>query len=979
MNADPFDEEAIFQVARRIASPSARTAYLGQACGADAALRRRVERLLRVCEEEASFLDVPACAATTDRAAAAEAPAERIGPYRLMETIGEGGMGVVYVARQVEPVRRDVALKLIKPGMDSRAVVARFEAERQALALMDHPNIARVLDAGTTEQGRPYFVMELVRGIPITEYCDREQLSVPERLELFVLACRAVQHAHQKGVIHRDLKPSNILVTLHDGVPVPKVIDFGIAKAVGQSLTEKTIYTGFLQLVGTPLYMSPEQADLSGLDVDTRSDIYSLGVLLYELLTGTTPFDPATLRAAALDEMRRIIREEEPARPSTRLSSLGASLSTASARRKADPRRLVASLRGELDWVVMKALEKDRRRRFETANDLAADVMRYLNDQPVEACPPSPLYRFSKFARRNRPTLVAGLLVVLALLIGAGVSAWQAVRATRAERRAEARSQLARKAVDRMYTQVAEKWLSQQAKLTGLQREFLEEALAFYRQFADEQGEDLPAQLEALRARKRVAMIEEALGHDDRAEATYRAMTRELEALSARHPDDPSCGEELAWTLAQLAVVHSRHNRHRDAEDLERRSIRICETLVARAPGNRDYRYRLAVTLHNLGVTCADVGRNTEAEAAFVRAREMLTRLHEEAPDDGEVTAKLALTEDSVGRAWDRSGRHADAEAALRRSVGLYEQLLAVDRGNPGYRSGLAIGLINLNTVSSDRQQINDRDIRIIEILAKLAEEFPDRPRYRELLSISRSNHAITLKELGKLNEAKRVGGEAIATAERLAAEFPSIPDYRAMVADALDLMAVCQYEAGEVERGKQSARRAHEVWLPLMTAFPDRVDYRRKFAEFLTNEAQRRLIAADASRREPAEAVHLARRACEVNPGQELGWKWLGLAEYAAGNWDAAIRAEEKNIAIRAGDGWAFLYLVLASAHWRRGDPEKAREWYAKAASRIAAGGSLADTPPWLVDEASSLLGEAKIVEPRRPAPPGGPPKPAP
>ena len=322
-------------------------------------------------------------------------------------------MGVVYVAEQTQPVRRKVALKIIKPGMDTKQVIARFEAERQALAMMDHPNIAKVLDAGATESGRPYFVMELVRGIPITDYCDREQLSIPERLELFVLVCRAVQHAHQKGIIHRDLKPSNILVTVIDGAAVPKVIDFGVAKATGAALTERTLYTGFHQFVGTPLYMSPEQADLSGMDMDTRSDIYSLGVLLYELLTGTTPFDQETFRTAAFDEMRRIIREEEPPKPSTRLSSLGATRTTVSANRKADARHLDRTVRGELDWIVMKALEKDRRRRYETANDFAADVMRYLTDQPVEACPPSAWYPLGKFARRNRVALTTTGLVVL--------------------------------------------------------------------------------------------------------------------------------------------------------------------------------------------------------------------------------------------------------------------------------------------------------------------------------------------------------------------------------------------------------------------------------------------------------------------------------------------------------------------------------------------------------------------------------------
>jgi serine/threonine protein kinase/tetratricopeptide (TPR) repeat protein len=427
---------AIFNEALERESPSDRAAYLDHACAGDPALRARVEALLSVHHRAGEFLESPAMVPTAE--AALRGPDEgvgtSIGPYKLMEQIGEGGMGFVYVAEQHQPVRRKVALKIIKPGMDSKQVVARFEAERQALAMMDHPNIAQVHDGGTTPSGRPYFVMELVRGIPITEYCDREKLSISERLELFVLVCRAVQHAHQKGIIHRDLKPSNILVTVIDGAAVPKVIDFGVAKATGAALTDRTVYTAFQQFIGTPLYMSPEQADLAGMDVDTRSDIYSLGVLLYELLTGTTPFDQETFRTAALDEMRRIIREQEPPRPSTRLSTLGAAATTVSANRKADARRLDRTIRGELDWVVMKALEKDRRRRYETAGEFAADVMRYLTDQPVEACPPSTVYRLGKFARRNRVVLTAALLVAVSLIGGAAASLWQAMEARKARR-----------------------------------------------------------------------------------------------------------------------------------------------------------------------------------------------------------------------------------------------------------------------------------------------------------------------------------------------------------------------------------------------------------------------------------------------------------------------------------------------------------------------------------------------------------------
>ncbi len=359
----------------------------------------------------------------------------QIGPYKLLQQIGEGGMGVVYMAEQHEPVRRKVALKIIKPGMDTRQVIARFEAERQALSLMDHPNIARVLDAGTTDVGRPYFVMELVKGQPITEYCDEHHLSPRQRLEMLLPVCQAIQHAHQKGIIHRDIKPSNVLVAEYDQQAVPKVIDFGVAKATSQPLTERTMFTDFGQVVGTLEYMSPEQAKVNQLDIDTRSDIYSLGVLLYELLTGTTPFDKQRLRSAAWDEMLRIIREEEPPKPSTRLSTID-TLPSVAANRQTEPGKLSGILRGELDWIVMKALDKDRNRRYETANGLAMDLLRYLHDEPVVACPPSTTYRFRKFARRNRAVLLTGAMLAGTLLLGTTISIWQAIRATTAEREA---------------------------------------------------------------------------------------------------------------------------------------------------------------------------------------------------------------------------------------------------------------------------------------------------------------------------------------------------------------------------------------------------------------------------------------------------------------------------------------------------------------------------------------------------------------
>jgi serine/threonine protein kinase/WD40 repeat protein len=429
-------ESAIFRAAANM-PPSQRAAFLDDACAGDPAARNEIESLLKAHDDSCSFLQRPKdpnAQPTDDYSSIIERPGATVGPYRLMEQIGEGGFGLVFVAEQTAPVRRKVALKIIKPGMDTREIIARFEAERQALALMDHPHIAKVFDAGATPTGRPYFVMELVKGIPITEYSDQQRLSARDRLELFLSVCQAVQHAHAKGIIHRDLKPSNILVAPHDGIPVVKVIDFGVAKAIGQQLTEKTIYTRFSQMIGTPLYMSPEQAEINALDIDIRADIYSLGVLLYELLTGTTPFERTRFATAAYDEIRRIIKEEEPPKPSTRLSSLGNTLSKVSLERRCEPTRLTALVKGDLDWIVMKALEKDRSRRYETANSFAADIKRFLAEEPIEARPPSAVYRLQKLARRNKTALGTASLLALTLLVGSIVSIWQAIRARKAER-----------------------------------------------------------------------------------------------------------------------------------------------------------------------------------------------------------------------------------------------------------------------------------------------------------------------------------------------------------------------------------------------------------------------------------------------------------------------------------------------------------------------------------------------------------------
>ncbi|NLS93085.1 MAG: serine/threonine protein kinase, partial [Planctomycetaceae bacterium] len=403
MASRQLDEEAIFHIARKIDDTETRVAYLDQICADDQDLRNRVEELLGVHEQESEFLKSSAGPGPTkDHSPTSERPGQQIGRYKLLDRLGEGGMGTVFMAEQLRPVKRRVAVKVIKQGMDTRQFIARFEAERQALALMDHPNIARVLDAGCTDTGRPYFVMELVKGVPITQFCDENRLTARQRIELFISVCHAVQHAHQKGIIHRDLKPSNVLVALYDDKPVPKVIDFGVAKATNQQLTERTLFTQVGQIVGTWEYMSPEQAVLNQLDVDTRTDIYSLGVILYELLTGVTPLEPARLRKAAIEETLRLIREEEPPRPSNRISSLGETATATAAYRGTDARSLARIIRGDMDWIVMKALEKDRSRRYETANAMAADLNRYLQGEAIEARPPSTAYRLRKAASRHR-------------------------------------------------------------------------------------------------------------------------------------------------------------------------------------------------------------------------------------------------------------------------------------------------------------------------------------------------------------------------------------------------------------------------------------------------------------------------------------------------------------------------------------------------------------------------------------------------
>ncbi len=614
------DAEAIFNEAIKIESDAERATFIKAACADDTTLLARVEALLKAPLEHKSSRKLPPVSVdgTLDAPPLTEGPGMRIGRYKLLQLIGEGGFGVVYMAEQEEPIRRKVALKIIKLGMDTKQVVARFEAERQALAMMDHPNIAKVLDAGATDTGRPYFVMELVKGIPITEYCDKNNLDTRRRLGLFIDVCKAVQHAHQKGIIHRDIKPSNVMITLHDGKPVPKIIDFGIAKATQQRLTEKTLFTEYRQFIGTPEYMSPEQAEMSGLDIDTRTDIYSLGVLLYELLTGTKPFEADKLRSAAYDEIRRIIREDEPPKPSTRLNTLGDALTDIAKHRDVQPGELYKIVRGELDWVVMKTLEKDRTRRYETANELAMDIERHLGDEPVSAGPPTMRYRLTKFVRRHRAGVAGAATVAAAIVVGFVVSTAMYFRAEQALRReAVARTEAER-----------------QASISQTVNDFL--------------NKDLLASVSPARAKGRIVTVMDILDNA-------------AEKLEGKFKDTPSIEASIRDTLGATYLSLGKYKA------AEPHLVRVLQ--LRRGQFGAEHPNTLK-SMAMLGELYCGQARYNEAEPLFVKVLETRRRVL------GEEHRDTLASMSSLGWLYYRQGRYGEAEPLLVKTLETQRRVL---------------------------------------------------------------------------------------------------------------------------------------------------------------------------------------------------------------------------------------------------------------------------------------------------------------
>jgi tetratricopeptide (TPR) repeat protein len=886
-----MSEETLFHEALA-KPPDERAAFLDAACAGQPQLRAAVEALLAAHEASGHPLDRPAPAPPALTGAytpepeqgptvtyvppGAEPGAVIAGRYKLLEQIGEGGMGTVWVAEQTQPVRRKVALKLIKAGMDSKTLLSRFEAERQALALMDHPNIAKVLDGGTTAAGRPFFVMEYVKGVPLTQYCDDACLTIAERLEPFVPVCQAVQHAHQKGIIHRDLKPSNVLVCLYDGQPVPKVIDFGLAKAMHQPLTEHTLYTAHGVLMGTPLYMSPEQAEFNNLDVDTRTDIYALGVILYELLTGTTPLEKKRFKEAAWQEMLRLIKEEEPPRPSARLSGSG-SLPSVAAQRKSEPVKLTRLVKGELDWIVMKCLEKDRARRYETANSLARELQRYLADEVVEARPPSAGYRLRKLLRRNKGRVAAVAAMILAMTVGIGAVVAVQARANQnlaaANRQLEEandherqRFALALEAVGLFHGEVSKDLLLKEKQFEGLRTKLLRAAASFYEKLEGllQDQDDSASRATLGRAYHELGGVNNSIGNKQAALAVYRKALAVRRGLAARPDASPEPVLDVARTLLEVgSVLDSMGERDEErasfeearsvAELVEKRfgpsdssrlgqasasswigsllgqESRLEEAFVAfeRAqvlqqalvdahPSNRTYQRELASTHDDIATGLCGTGKLAEGMAEHQKALALLLAVTKADATDLEGQAALALSYANFGVKYLRAARLVEARDSLEAALAIYQRLLEANPSVSKFQNHCAF--FSLSTAEVLRKM--DRPAEARAVLERARGLFEQLVKANPNVAVYQAGPAWYYQEvakldhaIGRLDEARTECSRAVAILDKLAKKYPQFPASRVDLPISLRQRGLLEYAAGQFAPAAAANRRAIELF----------------------------------------------------------------------------------------------------------------------------------------------------------------------
>ncbi len=828
--------------------PAERTAFLDATCAGKPELRAAVETLLASHEASGGFFDVPPgdlaatvesnapqltgaitgelsprpdpasiLAGTADSRIAALAGVVISGRYKLECRIGEGGMGEVWVAKQTEPVKRMVALKLIKPGMDSRAVLQRFEQERQALALMDHPNIAKVLDGGITPNGQPFFVMELVNGLPLTKFCDEAKLTPKERLEIFVPICQAVQHAHQKGIVHRDLKPANILVTLIDGKPVPKVIDFGVAKATAGKLTDETLSTQFGAVVGTLEYMSPEQAGFSGEDIDTRSDIYSLGVILYELLTGLRPIEAARLKKAALTEMIRMIREEEPSKPSTRLST-NESLPSLAALRQTEPRKLMTILRGELDWVVMKCLEKERDRRYESASGLARDIQHYLADEVVEARPPSAGYRLRKFANRHRGQVVAASLVLLSLVLGIVGTTWGLISAARANTalaaanhdltaanvKVQARYNLAVDAIKTFHTGVSEDFLLKQNQFKELRDRLLKSAADFYGKLSALLGNetDLASRRALAASNFELADLTDKVGRKEEALAAHRAALKARKALAAGPKADAETSADVGRSLTAIATLLEGVAKTDDAVATYREAEALLAARAASAPAAAQVQAALADCRSRLGYLLYLTGHAGDGLLVLRQARSEQEALAGAPKATMEARRELANTINRIGNLLARTGRPSEADVDYRKALAIYQKLAQENPANSEIRRRLGIISNNLGslllTIAGRSSESEAAFREAMAIKQKLADDNPAVTEFRNDLALSHRNLGEVLSQTGRASESEVEHRKAMTIYQKLAAENPTVSEYRGNLADSHSSLAMLLHQTGQ-------------------------------------------------------------------------------------------------------------------------------------------------------------------------------------